>query len=137
MAVNYVAEYSGVKGSVITDHDGLVVAYGPAVGMDSELYAAQGLEIVNSINKSVAKLVKPGCSHISIKTDQDWITIAHTCVFYLIVAADKQADDLLNVRIQRALEMISSHVKEKYPTVSTLTKPVSTGSKNNLEASHV
>ncbi len=55
---------------------------------------------------------------------------------YLIVLADRKADDLINVRIARSLDMISSHMKEKYPALLSL-ESVERKSVKSVEATHV
>ena len=78
---------------------------------------------IKIIDRNLTKLIDPGCEFLSVKTDKDWITIAQTSVLYLIVVADRKADDLLSVRISRSLGMISSHVKDKYPALLFFDKP--------------
>ncbi len=137
VSVDYLTEYSGVKGAVITDPEGLVVAVSPQDGVDAELCAAFGLNLVEIMDRNLTKLIDPGCEFLSVKTDKDWITIAQTSVLYLIVVADRKADDLLNVRISRSLDMISSHVKDKYPALLFFDKPAEQKSVKRVEATHV
>ena len=114
-AVEYLTDYTGVVGAVIADAEGLAVASSPAGLVDGDLYAALGPEIFNTADRIIEKMAQPGCKYIALKTDERWLTVAAAMGFLLIVLADKKADDLLNVRIQRALEMIANHAKEKYP----------------------
>lgn len=137
VSVDYLTEYAGVKGAVIADHEGLVVATSPGDGIDAELYAAIGLNLVEIMDKNLARLIDPGCEFLSVKTGKDWITVARTSVFYLIVVADRKADDLINVRISRSLDMISSHMKDKYPALLIFDEPVKQESVKSVEATHV
>ncbi len=120
VSVDYLTEYSGVKGAVIIDREGLVVATSPRDGVDAELYGAIGLNLAEIVDRNLTKLIDPGCEFLSVKTGKDWITVARTSIFYLIVLADRKADDLINVRIARSLDMISSHMKERYPVLLSL-----------------
>ncbi len=120
VSVDYLTEYSGVKGAVIIDREGLVVATSPQDGVDAELYGAIGLNLAEIVDRNLAKLIDPGCEFLSVKTGKDWITVARTSIFYLIVLADRKANDLINVRIARSLDMISSHMKERYPALLSL-----------------
>lgn len=137
VSVDYLTEYSGVKRAVITDREGLVVATGPHDGVDAELCAAICLNLIEIIDKNLAKLIDPGCEFLSVKTGKNWITVAQASVFYLIVVADRKADDLLNVRISRSLDMISSHMKDKYPALLFFDEPAERKSVKSVEATHV
>jgi len=136
-AVNYVAEYSGVMGAVIADREGLVIVCSPPGLKNGELYAALGLDIIRNADGSVGKLIDPGSRHVSVKTKDRWFTVAATLNFLLIVLADKKADDLLNVRIQRTLDMIANHVKDKYPAEVYSDMPGEVKKEITMEASHV
>jgi predicted regulator of Ras-like GTPase activity (Roadblock/LC7/MglB family) len=113
-AIGYLIEYSGVKGAVIADFEGLVLAGGGINGFEPEKYAAYSLEIINAVQGPLQKLLRPEVDHLGIKTPRDWLTIAVAHPLMLVVAADRRADDLLHIRIARSLEMISSKLKEKY-----------------------
>jgi predicted regulator of Ras-like GTPase activity (Roadblock/LC7/MglB family) len=136
-AVDYLAEYSGVIGTVIADREGLTVACSPPALRHEDIYAALGPEIFKEANSRIARLIDPGCRYVSIKTADRWLTVAGTLDFYLVVLADKKADDLLNVRIQRTLEMIANHIKEKYPAEVYSGVPGVIKKENTMEASHV
>jgi len=137
VSVEYLTEYTGVKGVVITDSEGLMIIQQPKEGFNGELCAAVGLELIKLLDKNLHGIAEPGCEFLSIKTGADWLTVAKTSIFYVIVLADRKADDLLNVRISRALEMISSYMKEKYPAVSPEREPAVRRSARKMEASNV
>ena len=136
-AVNYVAEYSGVMGAVIADREGLVIVCSPPALENGELYAALGLDIIGNADSSIGRLIDPGCRYVSVKTRDRWLTVAATLNFFLVVLADKKSDDLLNVRIQRTLDMIANHVKDKYPAEVYSDMPGEVKKEITMEASHV
>jgi predicted regulator of Ras-like GTPase activity (Roadblock/LC7/MglB family) len=136
-SVDYLTDYAGVIGAVIADHEGLVVACSPPSLVDAELYAALGPEIFSATDRNIGRLINPGCKYVSLKTDDRWLTIATTQGFLLIVLADRKADDLLNVRVQRTLDMIANHIKEKYPAEVCSIRPEPIKKENTMEASHV
>ncbi len=133
-AVDYLAEYTGVKGAAIADSEGLVVARSGQGEFDAELHCAIALEIVTTLDSTLAKLMDPGIEHLSLKTAGNWLTVARSKPFCLVIAADKKATDLLNIRIGRALDMISS-LKNKYPQAFSA-GPSGVKAKN-MEAVHV
>ncbi|UCE66997.1 MAG: roadblock/LC7 domain-containing protein [Candidatus Zixiibacteriota bacterium] len=136
-AVDYLTDYTGVIGAVIADHEGLVIACSPPSLLHGETYAALGPEIFNIADRIIEKIINPGCRYVSLKTDDRWLTIAATMNFHLVVLADQKADDLLNVRIQRTLEMITNHIKEKYPAEVYTVRPEAIKKEEAMEASHV
>lgn len=136
-AVNYLTGSSGVNGAVIADREGLLIACSPTVMPEGELYAALGLQITTVIDNDISRLIDPGCGYVSIKTDKKWLIVGAILNVYLVVLADRKVDDLLNVRIQRALEMITGHIKDKYPAEVYSTEPVALEKGNTMEATHV
>jgi predicted regulator of Ras-like GTPase activity (Roadblock/LC7/MglB family) len=136
-AVNYLVGYNGVIGAVIGDNEGLTVACSPQVLPEGDLYSVTGLEIMKTMDKNISRLMDPGCGYVSIKTGQRWLTVATARDLYLVVLADRKADDLLNVRIQRTLEMITNHIKENYPAEIFSTRPAALKRENTMEATHV
>jgi predicted regulator of Ras-like GTPase activity (Roadblock/LC7/MglB family) len=135
-AVGYLVEYSGVRGVVITDGEGLVLAGGGVNGFEPEKYAAYSLEILNSTRGSLQKLLKPEIDYLGIKTPHDWLTIAVCHPLMLVVVADRQADDLLHIRVTRSLEMISANLRERYSLVPPADNAKTKNAKS-LEAIHV
>jgi predicted regulator of Ras-like GTPase activity (Roadblock/LC7/MglB family) len=113
-AVDYLTEYAGVYGAVISDSEGLVIAKSGSDKFDAEFYAALIQVIVKDLNKAVSRLISPEVEYISIKTKNEWLTISQPSKLYLTVAAERKADDLLNVRISRSAEMINTCLAEKY-----------------------
>jgi predicted regulator of Ras-like GTPase activity (Roadblock/LC7/MglB family) len=114
-ALDYLTEYSGVRGAVIVDSEGLAIASGGHGKFDPDKHAAHVVQLESVLEKALPQLVSPGIELLSIKTGEDWLTIAKTSQLTLVVAADRNVDDLLNIRITRSIEMISSHVKQRYP----------------------
>ena len=90
-AVDYLAEYAGVKGAAIADSEGLVVAKNGQGDFDAELYCAIALEMVTTLDSTLTKLMDPGIEHLSLKTAGNWLTVARSKPFCLVIAADKKA----------------------------------------------
>ena len=115
VAVDYLSEYAGVRGAVIFDSEGLTIARSGQKNFDGDKHAALGFLLVGAIDAALPRLTEPGIEFLSIKTSKEWLTIARSASLFLVVAAERSADDLLNIRITRSLEMVASHLKEKYP----------------------
>lgn len=136
IAVDYLTEYSGVHAAVVLDDEGLVISNSPTDDIRNESLAAIGLEIIREINNKINRLIEPDCNLISLKTNKNWLIIAKTPPYYLIVIADKKTDNLLNVRIQKSIEIISDHIKNQYANLNYQNKQLS-HPKNKMEALYV
>ncbi len=136
-AVEYLNDHAGVKAALITDSEGLVIFGNTGDQFDSDLCAAVGLDLIALLDKNFRGIIEPGCDFLSVKTSSDWITVAKSSIFYLIVIADRKADDLLSVRIAKALEMISSYLKEKYPAVLLSSDPATRKTDKKVEVYNV
>ena len=73
VSVEYLTEYSGVKGAVIADREGLVIATSPREGFDSELCAAIGLDLVKIIDRNLIRL-KSDCVVLHRQLDGNNLT---------------------------------------------------------------
>jgi predicted regulator of Ras-like GTPase activity (Roadblock/LC7/MglB family) len=113
-AVEYLTEYPGVRKALIGDHEGLVIAESGSKTFDCEAYLAHAVALIDIMEKKLDRLAEPKIEHLSLRTANDWLTIAKTANLFLVVVADTRTNDLLNVRISRSLEMISSHFKSRY-----------------------
>ena len=136
VAVDYLCEYSGVKIAVISDSEGLPIAQSSPEGLDGSDLAGLGLEMIRKLDIEMDGLVEPGCELISFKTKSEWVTIIDGERFSLLVIAERRVDDLLNVRIQKSIDMITNHFKEKYQAFEPIKKK-SASSVKKLEDTHV
>jgi predicted regulator of Ras-like GTPase activity (Roadblock/LC7/MglB family) len=114
-ALDYLTEYAGVRGAVIVDSEGLAIASGGQAKFDADKHAAFVVQLELVLNQALPQLVTPGVEWLTIKTGDDWLTVARASALLLVVAADRNVDDLLNIRITRSIDMISSHMKQRYP----------------------
>jgi predicted regulator of Ras-like GTPase activity (Roadblock/LC7/MglB family) len=113
-AVEYLTEYSGVTGAVIANPEGLVIAHSGNSGFEPDSYAALSLQLIESVQTPLQRVTSPDIDSLTVKTASCWVTVARTKQFLLVVAAERQTDDLLNIRITRSFDMISSYLREKY-----------------------
>lgn len=113
-AIDHLTEYGGVKGAVISDHEGLVLAGGGDSAFNPELCAAYSLDVFAAVQGPLGRLLEPEVEFLIVKTRTDWLTLARARHLLLVVAARRQTDDLLSIRINQALEMITVHLENKY-----------------------
>ncbi len=116
-ALKYLDEYRGIKGAVIFDIDGLVVGWIGQEKFDAEFFSALALLILDRVNNVLSRLNENHSQSMTIRTNDSWITFKVIGSFVLAVNAESNTDKLLKVRIEQAIEMIKTHLKDKYPLI--------------------
>lgn len=113
-AVEHVASYSTVELALIVDDEGLCVAKACRPSSDSEMWAP----VVNLVYQSIqAELVRTGSTsmkrfELTLATQK--LVVERVETFYLAVLFDQVTDELVNVRIAQAIDMIKKYYKQKY-----------------------
>jgi predicted regulator of Ras-like GTPase activity (Roadblock/LC7/MglB family) len=112
--LRYVKEYSGVEGVFLVDNEGLIVARATGKEIDDERLAPfmLGLEEVN--NRTLRKINEKRISRIELYTSSRWINLTRIFNLILVTVANRYTDDLLNVRIVQAAEMIRKYMRKRY-----------------------
>ncbi len=113
--LEYLAEYRGVKAATICDDEGLVIGSIGQENIDAEYFSPLALLILEQTNKVLNRLNENPVQSMVIKTNDSWLTIECIDNIILVVNAAIETDELLKVRIGQAVEMIKSHLKDKYP----------------------
>lgn len=114
-ALEYLGEYRGVKGAVIFDIEGLVVGYLPRDSFNAEVFSPLILLMHDDVNAIMKRLREKPAQSIVVKSTDSWITIVRIGDLVLVVNADSDTDELLKVRIGQVVDMIKTHLKDKYP----------------------
>jgi predicted regulator of Ras-like GTPase activity (Roadblock/LC7/MglB family) len=113
-ALNYLREYSGVKGAILVDDEGLVVACDRLSGIDPETFASLGVSLKEANNVFLKKINEKGLERMGIHTPSLWMSLNQILSFTLIVVADRNTDELLSVRISQATGMIKRYLEQRY-----------------------
>jgi predicted regulator of Ras-like GTPase activity (Roadblock/LC7/MglB family) len=114
-AIQYLAEYRGVRLAAVIDNDGLIIDHWERSGVDAEAYSPLILLMLGQINAMLQKLGEDKANMVVIKNKNSWLTVHRFDNWTLAVIADSETDDLLRVRIGQAAEMIKNHMNDKYP----------------------
>ncbi|NLI14740.1 MAG: roadblock/LC7 domain-containing protein [candidate division Zixibacteria bacterium] len=114
-AIQYLAEYRGVRLAAVIDNDGLIIDHWERSGVDEEAYSPLILLMLGQINAMLQKLGEDKANMVVIKNKNSWLTVHRFDNWTLAVIADSETDDLLRVRIGQAAEMIKNHMNDKYP----------------------
>ena len=116
--LEYLGEYQGVQGAVVFDNEGLVVGYLNRDALDAELLSPLALLILDQASEVLARLDETPVKSMMLKNDESWIILERVEDLVLAVKAGNETDDLLKVRVGRAIEMIKSCLKQSYPQVA-------------------
>jgi predicted regulator of Ras-like GTPase activity (Roadblock/LC7/MglB family) len=113
--LHYLREYAGVKGAVLVDHEGLVVAEDSSPDLDPETVATYAKHIKETNDKILGKMGEKTSERIGIHTPDAWICLNQIEDFTLAVVSDRRTDELLSVRIQQSTGMIRRFLCQRYP----------------------
>ena len=113
-ALHYLREYSGVKGAILVDEEGLVVACDRSSDLDPETFASLAVSLRKANNLFLERINEKGLERIGIHTPDLWITLNQILSFTLVIVADRHTDELLSVRISQATGMIKKCLEQRY-----------------------
>ena len=117
-ALAYIGEQKGVLKAYLVDEDGLVLARFESGGTwEDELWAAWGLVLVERNKELSSRVDRSDFQSLELSTSSGKVYVQKVLEFYLVAVVEPQADELLNVRLVRASEMIKRHWQEKYEPV--------------------
>jgi len=116
-ALDYIKEYSGVEGVILVDQEGLIVSKRVNPGWDEEKIAPLALLLRKTSSDEIAKIDESPIERIEFLSRTLWIRLNSIGEFTLISLAYRSTDELLNIRILKAVEMIERYMKKKYPVM--------------------
>ncbi len=113
--LTYVKDYNGVEASLLVDQEGLVIACKADQYFDPEVFAPLVGLMEDSSLKILHRIAENQIDRIDTFTPRTRISVHKVLDFRLVVVADRGTDDLINLRIQRAVEQLTKLFSEKYP----------------------
>ncbi len=112
--LHYLREYSGVKGAILVDNEGLVVACDTLSDLDPEIFASLAVNLKEANDLLLERIDEKGLKRMGIHTPNLWISLNQILSFTLVTVADNHTDELLSVRISQAVGMINKHLEQRY-----------------------
>jgi len=113
-AVRYIGEHGSVSLACVVDHEGLLVSSFKRGEVEPEDWAPMALLFIEG-NAMVLKRSDLECpDRIEIIFMERRITVAREQGFALMVIAEQQSDNLLNIRINQAIDIVGRFVTERY-----------------------
>ncbi|MEA2031515.1 MAG: hypothetical protein U9N55_08000 [candidate division Zixibacteria bacterium] len=116
-ATKYIGENGSVKMAAIVDSEGLLLGNFVRGGIDPEDWSPLALLFEDNNNRLLNRTGFGQVERIGLTMDDVRVIVAREGVFCLMVVAERQHDEVLNVRIEQALEMIRKYTAERYSNV--------------------
>jgi predicted regulator of Ras-like GTPase activity (Roadblock/LC7/MglB family) len=113
-ALHYLGEYSGVKGVILVDNEGLVVASDKSSDLDPEIFASLARSLKEANDLILNKINEKELERMGIHTSNLWISLNQILSFTLVTVADRHTDELLSVRVSQVMGMIKRHLEQRY-----------------------
>jgi predicted regulator of Ras-like GTPase activity (Roadblock/LC7/MglB family) len=117
-AVSHVASYSTVGLVLLVDEEGLSVARASRGSADSDLWAPVVNLLYDSILQQLRRTSDADVRRLQITLTRERLVVERVEPFYLAVLCDQNTDELVNVRIAQAVEMIRKYYDHKYRKVA-------------------
>lgn len=120
-AVRYIGEHGSVYMAAVVDHEGLLLAQFKRGNFLPEDYAplAQLLTEDNSRLLSRRGFNFSELERIDLGLKEERLVICKHDFCTLVVIAERQSDDLLNIRINQGMDTIAKYVEERFPRTAT------------------
>lgn len=113
-AVRYVGEHLSVQLAAVVDREGLLLANFRRGTVDPEDWAPLALVFVDANRAVLDRHGLTVADKVDLVLKDRHIVVARDDQFALLVVADRQADETLNIRIHQALEAMRRFVAERY-----------------------
>lgn len=99
---------SGITGSMLVGHDGIVIAADLNSKFDDETIGALAGSISSTVAKSLDRMNQTPLQQLTIEAEKGKMFIASTPVGYLVVTADPRVNiGLIRLEIKNAITQIS------------------------------
>ena len=123
-ALDYVVEYSGVEGIILLDQEGMVISKRINADWDDEKIAPVALLLREINSKELGKIDTSPIERMELLSQKLWVSLNNIGDFTLVSLAHRSTDELLNIRILKAVEMIRKYLDEKYTGIFTKNQEV-------------
>ena len=122
-AVAHIASYSTVEMAMLVDEEGLAVARAGRDSADTDLWAPVINLLYDSMTRELSRTADHNAQRFQVTLTHQRLVVERVSPFYLAVLFDHNTDELVNVRIAQAVEMVKRYYEQKYrkvaPTATT------------------
>ncbi len=113
-ATKYVGEDGSVRLVAVLDNEGLLLSNFTRGGLVAEDIAPYTLTIAVACADKIGRLEFDAPERIEFILKDERIVLATEKQWSIMVIAERRSDDLLNIRINQAIEMIRKYMSERY-----------------------
>lgn len=114
-ATRYLGEDGSVTFAGVVDAEGLLMANFKRREAVPEDWAPLSLVLLESNSSILRRGDCGGLLKVDLSLEDKRVIVAFESGYHLMVVANENSDDVLNVRVNQALEMIRKYVEERYP----------------------
>lgn len=116
-AVRYIGEHGAVYLAAVVDHEGLLMASFRRGDFVPDDWAPLALLFHESNRRVLARNGLSDPDRVDLRLTDKRVVTAKQNNYSLMVVADRQSDDVLNIRISQGLEIISKYATERYASM--------------------
>lgn len=99
---------SGITGSMVVGHDGIVIASDLAAQFDNDTIGALASSISSTVTKSLERMDKAPLSQLTIEAEQGKLFISAAPVGYLIVTTEDRVNmGLVRLEMRNAVKQLN------------------------------
>lgn len=113
-ATKYVGEDGSVQMVAILDNEGLLLSNFTRGGLVAEDIAPYALTIASACAEKIGRLEFEAPERIEFLLKNERIFLAMEKNWTMMIIAERRGDDLLNIRINQAIEMSRKYMSERY-----------------------
>lgn len=113
-AVRYVGEHGSVALAAVVDTDGLLMSRFVRGELDPEEWAPMSLVLMENNQRLLSRQELGAAEKLDFSLQQKRLIITRAGNYALLVIADRQSDEVVQIRIRQAGELINKYVAERY-----------------------
>ncbi len=113
-ATQYIGETGSVMMAVVVDDEGLLLSNFVRENISLDDWAPLALLLKQNNNQVLDRVGMKNVDQVTLKIDDMRVVLAGEKGFNLMVLADIQQDDVLNIRIIQGMEIIRKYMAERY-----------------------
>ena len=113
-AARYLGEDGSVQVAAVVDLEGLLLGHFKRGGHDAEAWAPLALLFYEQNQDVIDRFGGGVPERIAFMLKDRKVIVAREDTFFLMVVAERQNDDVLNIRISQGLDIVRKYVAERY-----------------------
>ncbi|MDF1545813.1 MAG: hypothetical protein P1R58_12030 [bacterium] len=113
-ATHHIGAEPSVKVAVLVDQEGLCLSYFSRGDISHEEYAPFAVQYFEQLQPSLDRNSMGAPEKMVLTLNEHKLFLARSGLFHLLVVAERQADDLLSIRVTQGLEIAKKYFADRY-----------------------